>query len=495
MRARLPILTCLAFLSVTPAWLAGRAAEAGAPDYLAVVRAYADAMIEKGRDRYGAEHSPLFAAALDREVIGVPEGSRKERLLKSNPPGIRSGDRILSGANPMTDQNLYQTLYALSEVTGERRYAAEADAALAWFFEHCQSPATGLMAWGEHMGWDFATEQPIRDIHEFARPWLLWDPCYRLAPEACRRFAVGLWEHQIADHRTAAFSRHAHYAKHGPGKGYEFPRHGGFYIATWAAGYEHTKDPVMLEAINTLVDAFAARRHPETGAINAETRTPELCWPPSNLSLAIDVAGSAPRVPAELGAKMRRLAADIDRSFFKCGHDLSPGGKGFLTRAVTSTLEPGAARADDGSYFTRPWSSSYGHYVDAQVAMLCLLRYQQTQDPAYKRLFVGAADRYLAADPDRSASIWPGALGDAIALLVQTWHATGEEKYLDRADHFGRLALELFFTDGSPLPKASSKQDHYESITRGDTLMMELLALWAAQQRRPLQHTLVWPDR
>jgi len=33
-----------------------------------------------------------------------------------------------------------------------------ADDALRFFFTHCQSKATGLLAWGEHLGWDFHTE-------------------------------------------------------------------------------------------------------------------------------------------------------------------------------------------------------------------------------------------------------------------------------------------------------------------------------------------------
>ena len=31
------------------------------PDYLDIVRAYADAMIEQGQDPFGQAHSPLFA--------------------------------------------------------------------------------------------------------------------------------------------------------------------------------------------------------------------------------------------------------------------------------------------------------------------------------------------------------------------------------------------------------------------------------------------------
>ena len=140
---------CLA-LSLAAAVVSGTA-DAGEHDYMRIVRAYADAMIEHGRDRYGEAESPLFATTLDRGTLAL----RPAGTWIGNGPGMRSHDRMLFCANPMQDQNLCQVLYALAELTGEKRYADEADAALKWFFEHCQSPATGLMAWGEHLGWDF----------------------------------------------------------------------------------------------------------------------------------------------------------------------------------------------------------------------------------------------------------------------------------------------------------------------------------------------------
>ena len=489
-----------------PAWLCacayalvvGGVGEAlpDAPDYLEVVRRYADAMIEHGRDTYGREKSPLFAAALDRRRLGPLEGLALRRVSRASRGewGVRPGDRVLTGANPMHDQNLYQVLYALTDVTGDRKYAAEADAALAWFFTHCQSPATGLLTWGEHMGWDFRQEGPIRDTHEYARPWVLWDRSFRLAPEACRRFAVGLWHHQIADQRTGRFSRHASWSRHGPAAGREFPRHGGFYIATWAAAYEHTRDPQLTAAIEILVDSFEGRRNSTSGAIPADSTNLDVLWPPSNLSLAIDLWEGAPKVPEPLAAKMRACAAQSDAIFLKLGHDLGPGGAGFLTRGVTSTVAADH-RVSGHSPYTDTWSTGYGDYTDAQVAMLCCRRFEQVKLEGYKTLALAAADGYLASDPEASAVVWPGAVGDAILLLLEAHQMTGRAEYLGRADSLGRRAVAMFFADGYPLPKASSGHDHYEAITRPDTLAMALLDLWAAANRPGRNLGMVWPDR
>jgi hypothetical protein len=214
-------------------------------DLLAVVRRYADTMLERGRDVWGPKKSGLFLSALDRLAL-VPLEVRP-----AAPAGIRRGDRpgrawsAMNGANPQLDQNLLRVLYTLTDLTGEPRYAAAADEEIRWFLENTLSPATSLLPWGEHLSWDVVYDIPIsggdETMHEFARPWVLWDRTFSLAPEASRKFAMGLWEHQIANHETGGFDRHAPYFEHGPVDGKDFPRHAGFYIHTWAHAWKHTR--------------------------------------------------------------------------------------------------------------------------------------------------------------------------------------------------------------------------------------------------------------
>lgn len=101
-------------------------------DELTAVRNYADALIAHGRDRSGRQSSPLFATTLDRQTLKRIEEDAAPPVL-----GLTELDRMIAGANPMHDQNLYQVLYALTKVTGDERYAVEADASLAWFLNHC----------------------------------------------------------------------------------------------------------------------------------------------------------------------------------------------------------------------------------------------------------------------------------------------------------------------------------------------------------------------
>ncbi len=492
---------CVTFLLVS----CRKEREEDRADYLHIVKSYADALLEHGRDTYGRVNSPLFATTLDRKTLKKFEGEELERIWHIRLKDwenwrIRNRDRMLTGANPMHDQNLYQILYALMEITGDKRYAEEADKTIKWFFENCQSPVTGLMAWGEHMGWDFNTETLITwkkgshhggkmqeyNTHEFARPWVLWERSFELAPEVCAKFALGLWEHQIADHNTGNFSRHANYEIHQTFKDSEYPRHGGFYIATWAEAYERTRAPVFAKAIDTLVQYFDGRRSPQSGAIPAESAPRskgKVLWSTSNLSLAIDLWESAQKMPDELARKMRQCASRTDDVFLKLGHDLKRGGKGFLLSAHTDTLQP----QEQGAY-SGPWGN-------AGTANLCLLRYRQVKLDGHKKLALDAANLYLDGEPEIKFALHPGTLGQIVYLMVGAYELTGQKQYLDRADYFAQRAIELFLTDDSPLPKATSKHTHYEAVTGSDTLMMALLKLWTTKNRPDMKLRLDYCDR
>ena len=225
------ILVLVACLFLENGTQAARRQRPNQPDYLTIVKAYANAMTKDGRDTYGPEHSPLFASALDRRTMRL--GDFPEI------PGVRKGDRALGGANPQHDADLYAILYRLTELTGEDQYEHEADKALAFFFSHCQSPVTGLMTWGEHLHWNFAKEEMGGNdlCHEIKGEWPFWDACYRLAPQACWKFAIGQWDHQIADKKIGDFSRHAKWSSHGTNTGTDFPRYAGQMIANWTDAY------------------------------------------------------------------------------------------------------------------------------------------------------------------------------------------------------------------------------------------------------------------
>ena len=447
-------------------------------DYLAIVRAYADTMIRQGRDSYGQEHSPLFAEELDRKTMRMLEGDSLKNVaaITRDEWGIRPHDRMLGGSNPQHCQNLYQVLYQLTVITGQKRYAEEADRSLKYFFETCQSPSTGLFWWGEHAGWDLCTDRPLDksagNTHEFYRPWILWQRSWQLADKACERFARGLWEHQIGDHKTGDFSRHASIASHGPGTEAPYARHGGFYIETWAITYEHTQDKLFLTAIESVLDGLERARLQEGGMVTGGSKK-KGSRAPYAVSLAISLEEAARRVPFELAQKMRNVASANDKAFAKA--------------------HPSASQQT--SRDSANWSNAYGSGGPPALANTCMLRYRQVHLDTYRRFVLQTADCYREADVDLNKPVWPGTLGNVVLLMLNAYELTSEDKYLQATNRFACKGVELFLSDGCPISKASHMHDHYEAVTNGDTLMMAFLRLWLAQNCPESKAVLVFTDR
>jgi hypothetical protein len=441
--------------------------------FLPVVYRYADAILKNGRDTYGPQKTGLFLSALDRITL-APLTNRPNA-----PEGIRSTDRSgatdesLAGANPQHDENFLRLLYTLSELSAKPTYRAAADTELKWFLENARSTNTDLLPWGEHMAWDVMKDRPMAGngaeagTHEFFRPWMLWDRCFELAPEASKRFALGLWEHQIANHETGAFNRHAGFFQHQAADAMDFPRHAGFYIRTWAVAYAHTKDERFLRAIEILLGRYEKKRHPNTGLIESYSGQTN-AWMLSTLSLAIDCDGAAHHVPATLAARLKTFAAREDEIFCAPPHPLKTKG-GFL-----AVVDKRTARAK--AQQTPLWQTRYGGSTTAQVGMMCVSRYDNTGKVGYRELIFGAADAYLNSLPASNDEVWPATFGHAISLELAAWRHSADWKYMERARKLGDVAVENFWGTNA-LPKASYKTDHYETITGADTLALALIEL------------------
>jgi hypothetical protein len=312
------------------------------------------------------------------------------------------------------------------------------------------SPKTSLLAWGEHLSWDVMFDVPISGgeemMHEFARPWVLWERCYALAPEASVRFAIGLWEHQVANHQTGGFDRHAPYAEHGPVDGKDFARHAGFYIGTWCYAWRQTTNEVFLRAIETLLARFERKRVQKDGSL-AATIGPLEC------ELA------AGMVPVPLASRLRAFAAKEDE-------------------LLLAELQK-QVRGETNGYVPPKWQSGYSAGTLANQALFCLARYQQTNHPAYRDLVVAIADQYLDSRPEEDVDAWPMSFAHAISTEVAAWRFAQKQVYLDQAVAFAQMSVDLFWQD-NPLPRASKQTGHYETITGADSLALALLEVHAA---------------
>jgi hypothetical protein len=440
-----------------------------ASPFAGVFYGYANAMLEHGLDTYGPQKTGLPLSALDRKTL-TP--------LKTRPPapaGVSRGSRPgpagkpLLGANPQTDQNLLRLLYFLKGLSGEDRYPQAADAGLKWFLQNAQSPKTGLLPWGEHLSWNVMTDEVAcgaeEPLHEFSRPWMLWERCFELAPQQSKRFALGLWQHHVADQKTGELRAGADFDRASSRPAADCPRQAGFCIRTWAEAYAHTGDETFLSAIDVVLTRYERKRRSLEQPARGNSDSTSTCdW----LSLAIDCDGAARKVPEPLRTRLAALAAREDARFCSLPHDLK-GKKGFVKSLKTAGVAPYIA-------YTSLWDPTHGRQTTAAVGVMCVSRYENTGRVGYRKLIVAAADAYLDSLPGEGIDAWPLTFGQAITLELAAFRITARRKYHARAFRLGEIAIENFFGD-SPLPRASLKTDHYESTTGADTLVLSLAEL------------------
>jgi hypothetical protein len=206
----------------------------------------------------------------------------------------------------------------------------------------------------------------------------------------------------------------------------------------------------------------------------------KVVWLDSNLELVRCLWKAALHFDEELAERMRNLALQQDSAFLKAPHQVASDG-GFAVTLDATTGEP-RTRSTNRPY-TDVWATGYGYSMHANLANLCYARYDQLgashPDIAknYRALILATSEQYLYAIPPTDSLLKPDALAQVIKLMLSTYYMTGEKKFIDRADYFGRIGIDQFLDDGLPLPKASNRNKHYEALTGGPDFMYALLQL------------------
>jgi hypothetical protein len=219
-----------------------------------------------------------------------------------------------------------------------------------------------------------------------------------------------------------------------------------------------------------MLNRYERKRHPETDLIPHRGNDPKYAST-QTLSMAIDCAAAARRVPQPLAARLRSFVNREDELFCAWKHEVLASG-GFVIEADWAT-------AVSTSPHSALWDARYGGATTAMIGMMCVSRYENSGKIGYRDLITAAADAYLESEPPEDADAWPMTFGHAISLELAAWRSSAQSKYLERARQLGTVAIEQFFQD-RPIPRASMKTGHYETITGADTLALALVELHLA---------------
>jgi len=187
---------CLAFVFLGIASLNSHNALADTESkYLDTVRTYADNAIKHGKDVYGQKHTPMFVDGLN--------------IHTHEPPRWKRGGKVWVLSNLASHQNLFRTLVALTNITGDAKYRREAEQAIEFAFENLTSP-NGLLYWGGHIAYDAQADELCTEQyqHELKCHYPYYELMWQVNPKATKKFLDSFWAAHILNWSNLEMNRH-----------------------------------------------------------------------------------------------------------------------------------------------------------------------------------------------------------------------------------------------------------------------------------------------
>lgn len=177
-------------------------------EFLSAVAKFADTAVKYGRDVYGAEHTPLFVTYLDRELLKSPAKIPHMRVDQGCSP------TPTIDMNFDYSQNLFRGLVAMSQCTGDPKYAEAVMEAVLYIKENLYTPETGLFPMGAHTGFDLITMRPYCDSRpytciELNGVYPFYEFYHDVDPEFTSTLVKGIWEAFLIDWHGMTYNRHA----------------------------------------------------------------------------------------------------------------------------------------------------------------------------------------------------------------------------------------------------------------------------------------------
>ena len=235
------------------------------------VKTFTDNVLKHGRgDRY-EKKSPLFANGINTAT--------GEHIRWTNYDG-----KSYVLCNMASQQNLFRTLAAMTNLTGDKNYKKAAMDAINFMFKNHVSK-NGLIYWGGHAFIDLATQATAAPSdeaksHELKNAYPYYDLMYEVDREAASRFVRAFWGAHVVNWDRLEFNRHGRFTVNIKNEWARQPAdHPVFYETRsltfinaasdliYAAAVEYTKtgNRDALKWARELAFQYVRARDPETG--------------------------------------------------------------------------------------------------------------------------------------------------------------------------------------------------------------------------------------
>jgi hypothetical protein len=473
--------------------------------YLVKVKAFAETMLELGRDdeRYGANTSPMFAVFLRRETNQLPDfpifnttsgetfsdldhpGAWSYRsftnipmMSKKNPDNWNHGQdkahkQTVTGSDPLENGGMYQTFELLSQVTKDGKYIGAIHKSLDWFSD--KQASSGLYPFGEHSGWDFRYDGPqylttiVKDIpytwsspnqaplyhaweHEPNGAYEKFVPFYSYLmenhPTRFKAYVDGLWEKHFWD----------------KDKGF-YNRHGDIYPDSLDGWGSHPDDlygsfprmtRIFAEVWTDAYLAFPEDKDFQNRMISYLNKLIDgriLDRTNKDGSIPFDRRSGSknPQIPRQY-LSMIHGVEDASNRLQKLQPDLSKKVADFAKQQwdwFFSWIKP------SNGYQGKDWASAYaiGNIYSIQYAHDEL--HQPGKGLSHPRLdtmfwyFADALENGSITMDDNNARSW----ATAIDYMINAYEKSGKNKYITKAKEFADWTLSNYFDNTSDLPK------------------------------------------
>jgi hypothetical protein len=430
--------------------------------YLGYARSFMDTMLAKGTDIYGETHTPMFVSIL------LLDGQEHPGAMLPAIEGQRQGDRAHFGGNLQHDLPLLWAMEHMSAITGEETYREAALDYLRYFLEHCARTPTGIWPWGEHAHCDFRTNTPGHTTHEYlGAPSLeFWERAWEMSPEAVTGHASGLINH-VVNLDTFEFNRHANILEPLPeprpeGLGFlDFPRHGGFFMQTWAFAWSKTGDAKYLDWIERMLDHQEDTLLTEAGLLPSTSERagrPVSASLSSTFSCALSMLESVP------------LLGDTDTARR-------------MERTANGYIEAVAQQSRIANS-TPSFTSHYGAGALAGSAMQYVHAHRITGDERFAPMARAVAEKYAEIEELPRVRNTPAQVfGSIINLMLDMHEIDGDARWTDAAERYARTAIERLYYDG--LFRGATELWYYESELWVSNLVYALVRLHTVTESTP----------
>lgn len=454
------LLACLAGMGT------GWAAESPR-NYLEYVRRFADTLREKGVDRYGPRHTPLWAGVIDARTLTVPASGVPA------PAGVRESDRAVGGCNLYHDAVTLRVFRVLSALSGDGRYRDAAGEYMRFALQALPGGETGLLAWGEHLYYDFfrdavAAERRSHELLEWTPPWPeLWET----NPGAVAKAIAGLRYHYYADDPRALYNRHAGWGTplHQKPGGQPWIKHSGLYAYSFLFLHRKTGETRWLDWARGAADLYWNRRDPQTGLTLScidDPRPGSRNASSGMVYLAYWLLKGYHEDPRRKEMRDRAVAylKAYDRHFYDARRE-----------GYRQLVSPQGQPVNDD--LTPPWHFAYGESSILPLGRVAAYFARTEKEPAALEM-AGRIHR-IARKTAVPEKVSIEGLGFALNLALDLYDLTGKKAYLEDARHYADLAIGRFWVEapGGGLFVREPGDRYYEAKTGAGDAVAGLLRL------------------